>query len=247
VVNGGSGFIAYSYQPSGSADYIVRARLRQGTAAFAPPIPVSNSAFGSVDGATTPLTSVDATGTGAVAYGQGAAAQKRVLVATLDLPGAGGGGGGGATTPDTIIPGVSALGMTDRTVVVGKGATAKVAAKTGTTIRYTLSEAAKVTLRFERKLKGRRVKKGKKTVCAKPTRKNRKKRKCTRYKGAGTLTRASKQGKNSVKFTGRIGKKALKRGSYRLVVRATDAAGNKSKARSLSFRVVKPPKKPRRR
>jgi streptogramin lyase len=153
---------------------------------------------------------------------------------------------GGGPAADTTAPGVSALGMSDRTVVVGKGATAKVAAKTGTTIRYTLSEAAKVTLRFERKLKGRRVKKGKRRVCAKPTRKNRKKRRCTRFKGAGTLTRTSKQGKNSVKFTGRIGKKALKRGSYRLVVRATDSAGNKSKARTLTFKVVKRPKKRKR-
>jgi streptogramin lyase len=149
---------------------------------------------------------------------------------------------GGGATPDKTAPGVSGLGMSDRTVVVGKGATAKIAAKTGTTIRYTLSEAAKVTLRFDRKLKGRRVKKGKKRVCAKPTRKNRKKHACTRYKSSGTLTRTSKKGKNSVKFTGRIGKKALRRGGYRLTVLATDAAGNKSKPRTLSFKVVKPPK-----
>jgi hypothetical protein len=46
-----------------------------------------------------------------------------------------------------------------------------------------------------------------------------------------------------VKFSGRIGKKALKRGSYRLVVTAIDSAGNKSKAKRLSFRVVKPKRK----
>jgi streptogramin lyase len=161
-----------------------------------------------------------------------------------------GGGGGGGGTVDTKAPGVSGLGMDDTTVVVGPGATpltGTAAAKTGTTIRYTLSEKATVQLRFERKLDGRRVKKGKKRICAKPTRKNRKKRKCTRYQLAGTLTRSSKQGKNSVKFSGRIGKKALKRGSYRLVVTATDAAGNKSKAKRLSFRVVKPKRKRTRR
>ena len=129
----------------------------------------------------------------------------------------------------------------------GTAVKARKKVKRGTTIRYTLSEAAKVTLRFERKSKGRRVKKGKKRVCAKRTRKNRKKRKCNRFKSAGTLTRASKAGKNSVKFSGRIGKKALKRGSYRLVVQGTDAAGNKSKRRTLSFKVVKPKKKHKRR
>jgi virginiamycin B lyase len=147
--------------------------------------------------------------------------------------------GGGGTTPDKIRPVVSGLGMTDTTVVVAPGATPVVAAKTGTTIRYTLSEKATVKLRFERKLAGRR--KGGK--CVKPKRSLRHKRRCTRYKLAGTLTRSGKHGKNRVKFTGRIGKKALKRGSYRLVVTAIDSAGNKSKAKRLAFRVVKPKRK----
>jgi hypothetical protein len=42
-----------------------------------------------------------------------------------------------------------------------------------------------------------------------------------------------------VKFSGRIGHKALKPGSYRLTIVATDAAGNKSKAKRIDFRVVK--------
>jgi virginiamycin B lyase len=149
------------------------------------------------------------------------------------------GAGGGTTTADTTRPSVSGLSMTDRTVVVGPSATPIVAAKTGTTIRYTLSEKATVKLRFERKLAGRR--RGRK--CVKPRRSLRRKRRCTRHKHAGTLTRSSKQGKNSVKFSGRIGRKALKRGRYRLVVTATDTAGNKSKAKRLSFRVVKPKRK----
>jgi hypothetical protein len=146
---------------------------------------------------------------------------------------------------DKTAPGVSAASLTNKTFAVAKGATAITArkrkkVKRGTTIRYTLTEAAKVTLRFERKLKGRRVKKGKKRVCAKPTRKNRKKRKCTRYKRAGkTLVRTSKAGKNKVKFSGRIAKKALKRGSYRVTIVATDAAGNKSKAKRLNFKIVR--------
>jgi hypothetical protein len=149
---------------------------------------------------------------------------------------------------DTNAPGVSAASI-GKKFAVAKGSTPitgqasrkrKRKVKRGTTIRYTLSEAAKVTLRFERKLKGRRVKKGKKRVCAKPTRKNRKKRKCTRYKRAGkTLVRTSKAGKNKVKFSGRIAKKALKRGSYRLTIVATDAAGNKSKAKRLNFKIVR--------
>ena len=50
----------------------------------------------------------------------------------------------------------------------------------------------------------------------------------------------SQVGQNQVKFTGRIGRKALKRGRYRLTIVATDAAGNRSKAKRLRFRIVKP-------
>jgi hypothetical protein len=148
---------------------------------------------------------------------------------------------------DRTAPGVTGASI-GKAFAVAKRATAITArkkkrkrAKRGTTIRFTLSEAATVRLRIDRKLKGRRVKKGKKRVCAKPNRKNRKKRKCTRYKRAGkTLVRSSKAGKNKVKFSGRIAKKALKRGAYRLTIVATDASGNKSKAKRLKFKIVKP-------
>jgi hypothetical protein len=110
----------------------------------------------------------------------------------------------------------------------------------GTRFRYTLSEAATVTITIERKLKGRRVKRGKKTVCAKPTRKNRRKRRCTRYKRAGTLKQNKQAGKQTTPFTGRFRGKALKRGGYRATLVATDAQGAKSKPRRLSFRIVKP-------
>jgi hypothetical protein len=41
-----------------------------------------------------------------------------------------------------------------------------------------------------------------------------------------------------VRFSGRIGRKALKPGRYRLTLRARDAAGNTGRARRLYFRVV---------
>jgi hypothetical protein len=163
-------------------------------------------------------------------------AQARIQGPSVDM--------GADESLDASAPGVSRASLTNTSFAVGKGRTAVSARKRkkpkrGTTIRYTLSEAASVTLRIDRRLKGRRVKKGKKRVCIKPTRKNRKKRRCTRLKRAGTLTRKSKAGKNSVKFTGRIGRRALKRGSYQLTMVATDAAGNKSKPKRLRFKVVR--------
>ena len=42
-----------------------------------------------------------------------------------------------------------------------------------------------------------------------------------------------------MKFSGRIGRKALKPGRYRALITATDGAGNKSKTKQLKFRVVR--------
>jgi hypothetical protein len=74
----------------------------------------------------------------------------------------------------------------------------------------------------------------------KPTPKLRKKRACVRYVPAGTLTRSKlAAGPHSTPFSGRIGKRALKPGSYRATLMATDAAGNKSAPKTVTFRIVR--------
>jgi hypothetical protein len=110
-------------------------------------------------------------------------------------------------------------------------------APVGTTISYRLSEKARVTLTFARRSRGRKV--GRR--CRKPTRKNRKKRRCTRYVKAGTLQFDGKQGTNRLKFQGRLSRrKRLGVGRYRLVVGAKDGAGNVSKnASPVFFKIVK--------
>jgi hypothetical protein len=141
---------------------------------------------------------------------------------------------------DTTAPTFSGVSETNKVFAVGKGATPisarKRRVKVGTTFRFTLSEAASVKLVIAQRQPGRRVKK----ACKKPSHKNRRAKRCTRLVKKGTLTRAGKAGANSVKFTGRIGHRALKPGSYRVSITATDAAGNKSKPKTLSFRVVRP-------
>jgi streptogramin lyase len=149
---------------------------------------------------------------------------------------------GGGAQKDTKAPVVTGVRMSTTKVLVGKDRTpVKITRKTGTTISYSLSEAARVSLRIERALSGR--KSGKR--CVKPKRSLRHKKKCTRYKRSGTLTRSGKKGKNRHHFSGRIGKKALKVGRYRLSILATDAAGNKAKPKRKAFRIVKPPKRHR--
>jgi hypothetical protein len=148
------------------------------------------------------------------------------------------------TTPDTNAPVASRYGLTNTRFAVGSRATpasgnATAAgarrAKTGTTFRYTLSEGATVKIAIAERRPGRR--RGRR--CVAPTRKLRKAKRCTRLIARGTLTRVSLQGANKVAFTGRIGRKALRRGSYQASLTATDAAGNSSKPRVVRFTVVK--------
>jgi subtilisin-like proprotein convertase family protein len=117
----------------------------------------------------------------------------------------------------------------------GKAETPVSGAKKGTTFRYSLSEAAAVTFTIQRKLKGRKV--GRK--CKKPTRRNRSRRRCARYKRAGAFRQQAVAGRNSKAFSGRIGRKSLRPGRYRALLVATDATGNKSKSAKVAFRVLK--------
>jgi hypothetical protein len=113
---------------------------------------------------------------------------------------------------DTLAPSLSHLRLSRKVFAVGRARTA-IAARSarGTRISYKLSESAKVVVKIQR-------------VGAK--------------RAAGKLSRASKTGLNTIAFSGRIGAKALKAGRYRAVITATDATGNRSAAKTVSFRIV---------
>jgi hypothetical protein len=144
----------------------------------------------------------------------------------------------GATGPP---PALSKVSVTNATFRVGSAPTAvsaavKKRAPVGTRFRFTVDEPSTASLRMDRAASGRRV--GKR--CLAPTRariKARRKR-CTRYLKAGTLTRKAKQGANSVPFSGRIGRRRLSVATYRLTLTAR-ANGRTSRARALKFRIVK--------
>ena len=93
-----------------------------------------------------------------------------------------------------------------------------------------------MSIKIERALPGRKV--GRK--CRPESRRLRKRKRCTRYVRKATLTRRKrKAGANTVSFSGRIGRKALRAGRYRVTVSAKDAAGNRSKGRRTSFTIVR--------
>jgi hypothetical protein len=108
----------------------------------------------------------------------------------------------------------------------------------GTSVRYTLNEPASVTFTVKRRARGRRVKRGKRRVCVRPTQTNRKKRRCFRYvRVRGSFTRNGVAGQNRFHFTGRLRGRKLRTGRYRLYARPT-VGGVKGKAVSTRFRIV---------
>ena len=106
----------------------------------------------------------------------------------------------------------------------------------GARVSYRLSERATVTFRVERAAKGRRV--GRR--CRPQTRRNRSRRSCRRYVTLrGSFRRAGKAGANRFRFTGRLRRRKLRPGSYRLRARAVDTAGNRSRIARKRFRIVR--------
>jgi hypothetical protein len=142
---------------------------------------------------------------------------------------------GQTAAPDKSAPGIGGTKTDPPVFAVAPGATPTMAVRRGTRFRFRLTEPATVGLRIEKALPGRRVGRS----CRKPSRRRGGKR-CTRWRHAGTLVRRNRPaGANTVPFSGRIGRKALRPGRYRVVLTAQDAAGNRSKPSRARFRVVR--------
>jgi hypothetical protein len=102
-------------------------------------------------------------------------------------------------------------------------------------IRWTLNRAAKLSLRVERVLRGRKVG----IRCRPDSKRLRKRSRCTRYVSMGTIKRAAKKGSGTLKLKAKVRRRTLRPGRYRLVVTATDAKGNRSAPRRVAFKVVR--------
>ena len=150
-------------------------------------------------------------------------------------PPAGAGQQGGTAGADTEAPLVSGFGAAPSVFALARAGTPVVArVPRGTRFRYTLSEAAQVRVTIQRALAGRR----RRGRCVPPAPQPLRAKRCTRYRTIGTLTRTGTTGANRIRFSGRIGERALRPGSYRAVITATDAAGNRSTPKRTRFRVT---------
>jgi hypothetical protein len=171
---------------------------------------------------------------------------------TGTTPGTGGTDGAGKKLPSTpvvVTPvRLDGFGLTRKTFTRASASTALAAtaatakkknarkAAKGTTIRYTVSAPATVTIVVERVLKGRRS--GSK--CVKATAKLKHKKSCTRYVTASTLKRVhTTAGAKKVLFSGRVGRRAMPYGTYRMRATAIAGVGTLSGERKVTFKIVK--------
>lgn len=104
----------------------------------------------------------------------------------------------------------------------------------GAKVTFKLNEAAKVRFTVRQAQPGRRVVRSGKARCVAPTRSNRTRPRCTRTVTLrGSVTRSGRSGSNSFRFTGRIGGRTLKPGTYTLVATPT---GQGLRGRSVGVR-----------
>jgi hypothetical protein len=129
----------------------------------------------------------------------------------------------GSPTPPDVAPALSRLKLSSASF------------RKSTTISFKLSEAARVTLSFERKLSGRK-RHGK---CVTGTRKG---PRCTLYRRAASkVTVDGTAGANTL----RLGRRGMADGSYRLTLIATDASGKRSAKLQAGFKLTGAAKKAR--
>ena len=117
----------------------------------------------------------------------------------------------------------------------------------GTKFKYGLSERAVVRYTFKRKTRVRCQSAKWRRACERWPRGNtgihcrshRWQRRCYRWRRVGSMRHFSRGGKVRRRFDGRVGRRWLRPGKYRVRLRAADLAGNRSNAVRRRFRVVR--------
>lgn len=238
IAENGNGLVSWVNDPDGAGAEVDRILARTTLSGFGPVLTLSDPTLGDLQQAQ--LTSAAGNAFAVVGYvqgGAGAADPRRIGGAVVDLPAA---GGGNPPPKDTTKPKLTKLRLSAKRFRIGRKLASASAVKTGTNVRYTLSEAATVTLSVERVSRGRKV--GKR--CVKAKRSNRRRKGCTRYAAVKPALKFANQaaGQRTIHFEGRLSRrKTLRPGVHRLTLRGRDAAGNLSSR--LRARVTVLPRK----
>lgn len=149
---------------------------------------------------------------------------------------------------DTTTPVGSKLRFAPRRFRPGRAGTAGVSrsgrkkGKRGTPpptsrMSYRLSEAATARFVIQRRAIGRRL--GRRCLIGKRARQLRDRKRCRRFVRRGAFSHAGVAGVNRLRFSGRIGRKSLRPGVYRMVGIPTDAAGNRGRRFNAVFAIAR--------
>ncbi|MGB3953500.1 MAG: hypothetical protein WBK99_10265 [Solirubrobacterales bacterium] len=107
----------------------------------------------------------------------------------------------------------------------------------GTTFGLNLSEAATVRFDVDKGFRGKIAG----ARCVRPTRRNARRRSCTRYVAVHSFTRPLATGPNAIPYSARYASRGrtgtLRPGPFRLTATATDHAGNAGFAASIRFKI----------
>lgn len=141
-----------------------------------------------------------------------------------------------AEATDTTPPVISGLKVTNARFRVGSRASAQLAAgrkaPVGTVFRFNLTERSTLVLVIGGMLAGREV--GRECVVGAAQG-----QRCKTFVLPGAIIRSRVgPGLVSIPFTGRVGTRLLAPGSYAAAVAAVDAAGNRSRPKTVTFTVL---------
>ncbi|MET0614449.1 MAG: hypothetical protein ABW142_03310 [Thermoleophilaceae bacterium] len=133
---------------------------------------------------------------------------------------------------DTTAPVLSGARLSRRRFRVGRARTPLAArVRRGTVLRFRSTEAGTASLSFARIVRARHAQ-------GRPGRAVAGRNARTRLLRAGRLTRTVGAGRARIALSGRVGRRPMRAGTYRLTLRVRDAAGNPSRPVRLRFRVV---------
>jgi hypothetical protein len=148
------------------------------------------------------------------------------------------------TTPPTPLPALPApvlsqLRISPSRIHVASGNGPSIAAtkrRRGAEVSYRDSQAGVTTFTILARRGGFQV--GGRCQAKRPRHSHGRPHRCPRYVALGTFTHTDAAGTDSFHFSGRLGGKPLRAGSYRLQARARNGAGLRSAVETASFRVT---------
>jgi hypothetical protein len=209
----------------------------KGPAAPAPPPPPADSGGGGGDtpggGGGTPVPGPG--GTTVVRNPDGTFTVTRADGSVVTLPPGVTPGTSGIKGVDFVAPGFkSKPRLSAKRFRAARRGKAFISVSIGTRIKWALTEFARVTFSVQKRRPLSRI-------CRRRlARSSRHRTGCRKYVAVkGGFATASAAGVDSVRFRGRLRGKRLKPGRYRFVIRARDGAGNVSKPKRPTFRIVR--------